>query len=129
MKTYDQLKGIAGKIADNIQNNRMNEAVFSTVTGRKTKAIEMGTLVGMVTAAAFERKIDSFVIELYLRQVNGYEYRSTSKVSRGMLDAYCISVLRFVGNKVLTSGHFKKIEELAEQNMPADEAAKVILAM
>lgn len=72
MKTFNQLKGIAGKIVDNIQNDRMNIAVFSTVTGRKTKALEMATLVGMVTAASFERKIQPEIVELYLRNVNSY---------------------------------------------------------
>ncbi|EBS4516631.1 hypothetical protein DQT32_04380 [Salmonella enterica subsp. enterica serovar Braenderup] len=72
MKTFNQLKGIAGKIVDNIQNDRMNIAVFSTVTGRKTKALEMATLVGMVTAASFERKVQPEIVELYLRNVNSY---------------------------------------------------------
>ncbi len=77
MKTFNQLKGIAGKIVDNIQNDRMNIAVFSTVTGRKSKALEMATLVGMVTAAAFERKIQPEIVELYLRNVNEYESTNT----------------------------------------------------
>lgn len=128
MKTYEQLKGVAGKIVDNIQKNRMNEAIFTTVTGRKTKAIELGTLVGMVSSACFERKIDPSIIELYLRGVHGFEYRST-RVSNAMLDAYAMKVLQYCGDKVLNSGHFKKIEELAAQNMPADEAAKIIVAM
>lgn len=128
MKTYDQLKGIAGKITNNIELNRINEAVFTTITGRKTKAIELGTLMGMVVAACTERKIDPAIIELYLRHVNGYN-QSTRKISNSKLDAYCIQVLKHVGGKVLTSGHFKKIEELAEQDMPVPDAAKVILAM
>ena len=73
MKTYNELKGIAGKIVDNIQKDRMNIAVFSTITGRKSKAIEMATLVGMVTAASFERKVQPEIIELYLRNVNAVE--------------------------------------------------------
>ena len=128
MKTYEQLKGVAGKIVDNIQKNRINEAVFTTVTGRKTKAIELGTLVGMVSAACFERQVDPSIIELYLRGVHGFEYRST-RVSNAMLDAYAIKVLSYCGDKVLRSGHFKKIEELAAQNTPVDEAAKIIVAM
>lgn len=129
MKTYEQLKGVAGKIVVNIENNRINEAVFTTVTGRKTKAIELGTLVGMVSGACFERKIDPAILELYLRGVHGFEYRGVRKVSNAMLDAYAIKVLSYCGNKVLNSGHFKKIEELAAQNMPVDEAAKIIVAM
>lgn len=128
MKTYEQLKGVAGKIVDNIQKNRLNEAVFSTVTGRKTKAIEMGTLVGMVSAACFERKVEPAILELYLRNVHGFEYRST-RMSNAMLDAYAVKVLSHCGDKVLRTGHFKKIEELAAQNTPVDEAAKIILAM
>ncbi|AMM43599.1 hypothetical protein FDG95_gp392 [Pectobacterium phage vB_PcaM_CBB] len=129
MKTYEQLKGVAGKIVDNIQKNRINEAVFTTVTGRKTKAIELGTLVGMVSAACCERKIDTAILELYLRNVHGFEYRGVRNMSNAMLDAYAIKVLSHCGDKVLRSGHFKKIEELAAQNTPVDEAAKIILAM
>jgi hypothetical protein len=129
MKTFNQLKGIAGKIVDNIQKDRMNEAVFSTVTGRKTKALEMATLVGMVTAASFERKIDPAIIELYLNNVNGYEYRGTMRVSNGMLDVYAVKVIEFLDGMQLSSGHFKKIEECLVKGMPADEAAKVLKAM
>lgn len=129
MKTYEQLKGVAGKIVDSIQTNRINVAVFMTVTGRKTKAIELGTLVGMVSSACFERKIDTSIVELYLRNVHGFEYRGVTNMSNAMLDVYAVKVLQYCGDKVLNSGHFKKIEELAAQNMPADEAAKIILAM
>lgn len=71
MKSYNELKGIAGKITDNIQNKRMSEAVFVTITGRKSKATELATLVGMVSAACFERKVEPAIIELYLRNING----------------------------------------------------------
>lgn len=128
MKSYEQLKGVAGNIVDKIQKERINEAVFSTITGRKSKAIELATLVGMVSVACFERKVDPVVIELYLRKVHDNESQ-TSRISNSMLDVYAIKVLSLCGDKILTTGHFKKIEELASQNIAYDEAAKIILEM
>lgn len=129
MKTFNQLKGIAGRIVDCIQKDRMNEAVFITVTGRKTKALELGTLTGMVVAASFERKIQPEIIELYLCNVNAFDYRGIMRVSNGMLDAYAVKVMEFLDGLELSSGHFKKIEECLVKGMPADEAAKVLKAM
>lgn len=75
MKTFEQLKWKSGIIVDRLQKNQLNEAVFITVTCRKTKGLELGSLVGLVTAAGFERKIDPAIIELYLKNIHSYNYK------------------------------------------------------
>ncbi|AZU97970.1 hypothetical protein SEPL_395 [Salmonella phage SE_PL] len=69
-KTFEQLKWVAGQITDDLMYSRMNEAVLKTVFNRRTKSTEMATLCGLVCASAMERKINTEVIERYLRNVH-----------------------------------------------------------